>query len=31
MELTLKQQRFAAEYCLDLNDTAAYRCAGYSA
>lgn len=31
LELTLKQQRFAAEYCVDLNATAAYRRAGYSA
>jgi phage terminase small subunit len=30
-ELTLKQQRFAAEYCVDLNATAAYSRAGYSA
>jgi phage terminase small subunit len=30
-ELTLKQQRFAAEYCVDLNATAAYRRAGYNA
>jgi phage terminase small subunit len=30
-ELTLKQQRFAAEYCVDLNATAAYIRAGYSA
>jgi hypothetical protein len=30
-ELTLKQQRFANEYCVDLNATAAYRRAGYNA
>jgi phage terminase small subunit len=30
-ELTLKQQRFAHEYCVDLNATAAYRRAGYNA
>src|SRR5688572_17741461 len=30
-DLTLKQKRFAAEYCLDLNATAAYRRAGYNA
>ena len=30
-ELTPKQQRFAAEYCVDLNATAAYRRAGYNA
>jgi phage terminase small subunit len=30
-ELTPKQQRFAAEYCVDLNATAAYRRAGYRA
>jgi phage terminase small subunit len=30
-ELTLKQQRFAAEYCVDLNATAAYKRAGYNA
>lgn len=30
-ELTLKQQRFASEYCVDLNAAAAYRRAGYSA
>jgi phage terminase small subunit len=30
-ELTLKQQRFAAEYCIDLNATAAYLRAGYAA
>lgn len=30
-ELTLKQQRFANEYCVDLNATAAYRRAGYLA
>ena len=30
-ELTLKQKRFAAEYCVDLNATAAYRRAGYNA
>jgi phage terminase small subunit len=30
-ELTLKQQRFAAEYCIDLNATAAYSRAGYAA
>jgi phage terminase small subunit len=30
-ELTLKQQRFAAEYCIDLNATAAYSRAGYTA
>jgi phage terminase small subunit len=30
-ELTLKQQRFAAEYCIDLNATAAYSRAGYIA
>src|SRR5687768_7817859 len=29
--LTLKQQRFAAEYCVDLNATAAYKRAGYNA
>ncbi|MBA4143962.1 MAG: terminase small subunit [Nitrosospira sp.] len=29
--LTLKQQRFANEYCIDLNATAAYRRAGYNA
>lgn len=29
--LTLKQQRFANEYCVDLNATAAYRRAGYNA
>ena len=28
-ELTPKQQRFAAEYCVDLNATAAYARAGY--
>lgn len=30
-ELTLKQQRFAAEYCVDCNATAAYIRAGYNA
>jgi len=30
-ELTLKQKRFATEYCVDLNATAAYRRAGYNA
>jgi phage terminase small subunit len=30
-ELTLKQRRFAEEYCIDLNATAAYIRAGYSA
>jgi phage terminase small subunit len=30
-ELTLKQQRFAAEYCIDLNAAAAYSRAGYIA
>jgi phage terminase small subunit len=30
-QLTLKQQRFANEYCVDLNATAAYRRAGYTA
>lgn len=30
-ELTAKQQRFANEYCIDLNATAAYRRAGYNA
>ncbi len=30
-ELTLKQQRFANEYCVDLNATAAYMRAGYRA
>jgi phage terminase small subunit len=30
-QLTLKQQRFANEYCVDLNATAAYRRAGYNA
>jgi phage terminase small subunit len=30
-ELTRKQQRFATEYCVDLNATAAYRRAGYIA
>lgn len=30
-ELTLKQRRFAAEYCVDLHDTAAHIWAGYSA
>lgn len=30
-ELTLKQQRFANEYCVDLNAAAAYRRAGYRA
>lgn len=30
-ELTPKQQRFANEYCVDLNATAAYRRAGYNA
>jgi phage terminase small subunit len=30
-ELTPKQQRFAAEYCVDLNATAAYIRAGYDA
>jgi phage terminase small subunit len=30
-DLTPKQQRFAAEYCVDLNATAAYRRAGYNA
>jgi phage terminase small subunit len=30
-ELTFKQQRFAAEYCIDLNATAAYSRAGYAA
>ncbi|PTR17201.1 phage terminase small subunit [Nitrosospira sp. Nsp2] len=30
-ELTLKQQRFIAEYCVDLNAAAAYRRAGYNA
>jgi phage terminase small subunit len=30
-ELTPRQQRFAAEYCVDLNATAAYRRAGYNA
>jgi phage terminase small subunit len=30
-ELTLKQQRFVAEYCIDLNATAAYSRAGYAA
>jgi phage terminase small subunit len=29
--LTLKQQRFTAEYCVDLNAAAAYRRAGYNA
>lgn len=29
--LTLKQERFATEYCVDLNATAAYRRAGYIA
>ena len=31
MELTLKQQRFANEYCIDLNAAAAYQRAGYNA
>jgi len=31
IELTPKQQRFAAEYCVDLNASAAYRRAGYNA
>jgi phage terminase small subunit len=31
VELTLKQRRFAEEYCIDLNATAAYGRAGYSA
>ena len=30
-ELTPRQQRFAAEYCVDLNAAAAYRRAGYNA
>lgn len=30
-ELTLKQQRFVSEYCIDLNATAAYTRAGYQA
>src|SRR5690349_21141351 len=30
-ELTPKQQRFATEYCIDLNATAAYVRAGYRA
>ncbi|SFU57109.1 terminase small subunit [Nitrosospira multiformis] len=30
-DLTPKQQRFAAEYCVDLNATAAYIRAGYDA
>ncbi|PTR14369.1 phage terminase small subunit [Nitrosospira sp. Nsp2] len=30
-QLTLKQQRFANEYCIDLNATAAYVRAGYNA
>jgi phage terminase small subunit len=30
-QLTLKQQRFANEYCVDLNATAAYKRAGYNA
>jgi phage terminase small subunit len=30
-QLTLKQQRFANEYCVDLNATAAYVRAGYRA
>ena len=30
-ELTSKQERFANEYCVDLNATAAYRRAGYNA
>jgi phage terminase small subunit len=30
-ELTLKQQRFATEYCVDFNATAAYIRAGYEA
>ncbi len=29
--LTLRQQRFASEYCIDLNATAAYARAGYQA
>ena len=31
LELTLKQHRFVNEYCADLNATAAYKRAGYSA
>ncbi|ARO89170.1 terminase [Nitrosospira lacus] len=31
LELTLKQRRFAEEYCVDLNATAAYIRAGYGA
>lgn len=30
-KLILKQQRFANEYCVDLNATTAYRRAGYNA
>jgi phage terminase small subunit len=30
-DLTFKQRRFVAEYCIDLNATAAYIRAGYSA
>lgn len=30
-ELTLKQRKFAQEYCIDLNATAAYIRAGYNA
>ena len=30
-QLTLKQQRFANEYCVDLNATAANKRAGYNA
>jgi phage terminase small subunit len=31
LELTPKQQRFVAEYCVDFNATAAYIRAGYEA
>lgn len=31
MSLTVKQQRFVAEYLIDLNATAAYKRAGYTA